>query len=74
MSLTAQRPPKLKPGPLTTNRIRGALHKADDAQLLTLRELSGEQLARNIQLNSAIEAEVDRRHWPGHMTGGPRAA
>jgi hypothetical protein len=66
--MTPPRRQRLKRGPLTGHKLNHALASADDAQLAGFRELAVEQLARSQQLTQAIEAEIERRHWPGEMT------
>jgi hypothetical protein len=52
---------------LSPNRIRGALARATDAELTTLQSMVRESLLRTSRTANAIEAEIDRRHWPGQI-------
>jgi hypothetical protein len=71
--MTPPRRRQLKRGPLTGHKLTHALASADDVQLAGFRTLAAEQLARSQQLSHAIEAEIERRHWPGEMTAAAAA-
>lgn len=55
-------------GRLNANQLRHALTTATDDELAYLRRQSDRHTRRTIQLHTAIEAEIERRHWPGRMT------
>jgi hypothetical protein len=67
MPLRAPRRPPTITGPLSINRIRGALSRATPAELFAIAEEIGAQTTRLKTITAALHDEIERRHWPGTM-------
>jgi hypothetical protein len=71
MSLRAERPRaalKIPRAALKIERIRNAMARATDQELSEIANEIGIQAGRIKQITAALDAEIERRHWPGQMT------
>jgi hypothetical protein len=61
-------PTPRQPGPVTPDQIAHALARAGDDELRFIDAAARDNLDRAKTLTAAVEAEIERRHWPGSMT------